>query len=265
MNHLTLNPNQNHPSLSRRRNLQGFSKVLYAQVAEDNWEKHEETVASYADLNWSIEYFHATTFKTYENTNAALRNYQKIITQSRSDHVEGINKILTNLKKVQDAIKEDPALNKKVLNAAKAYTKNSSNLTELLALAEEKKETPSQPKGEQADMGIKEHTEEKVAEEEPKVTQPEPIQTILPLTQYPKTPITPEGRVIEISALVVPEVGGSSVTPRVDNGKGIAEESYPYPPKLMKASKEIRPDPDAPVLIDYKIDGKMHLFTHEEL
>ncbi|GKG18147.1 hypothetical protein Tco_0372445, partial [Tanacetum coccineum] len=32
------------------------------------------------------------------------------------------------------AIKEDPTLNKKVLEATEAYTKNSTNLTELLTL-----------------------------------------------------------------------------------------------------------------------------------
>nr|GEV24081.1 hypothetical protein [Tanacetum cinerariifolium] len=88
-------------------------------------------------------------------------------------------------------------------------------------------------------MSTNEHSKEKVAKEETKVTQPKTIQTILPPTQYPKTPITLEGRVIKISAPVVLE--------------------------LVKTSKEIRPDLDAPVLIDYRIDGKMHLFTHEEL
>ncbi|GJQ91633.1 hypothetical protein Tco_0002772 [Tanacetum coccineum] len=32
-----------------KKNLQGFSEVLYAQITEDNWEKHEEVVASYVD------------------------------------------------------------------------------------------------------------------------------------------------------------------------------------------------------------------------
>ncbi|GJX06321.1 hypothetical protein Tco_0194253 [Tanacetum coccineum] len=45
-----------------------------------------------------------------------------------------MRKILTNLKGVHDAIKEDPALNKKVLDAAEAYIKNSSNLTKLPSL-----------------------------------------------------------------------------------------------------------------------------------
>ncbi|GKC49100.1 hypothetical protein Tco_1071845 [Tanacetum coccineum] len=41
---------------------------------------------------------------------------------------------LTNLQEVQNAVKEDPVLNKKVLEAAKAYTKNSTILTKLLTL-----------------------------------------------------------------------------------------------------------------------------------
>nr|GFA09628.1 hypothetical protein [Tanacetum cinerariifolium] len=43
-------------------------------------------------------------------------------------------RILENLKEVQDAVKGDPALNKKVLEATEDYTKNITNLTELLTL-----------------------------------------------------------------------------------------------------------------------------------
>nr|GEW84348.1 hypothetical protein [Tanacetum cinerariifolium] len=92
------------------RQLQGISKVLYAQAAKDNWEKQ------------------------YENTNASLINYGNFITKFKSDHVTGLNMILTNIKEVQDVIKEDHALKKKVLEAAEAYIKNSTNITELLSL-----------------------------------------------------------------------------------------------------------------------------------
>ncbi|GJR12808.1 retrovirus-related pol polyprotein from transposon TNT 1-94 [Tanacetum coccineum] len=95
---------------------------------------HEEAIASYADLKWSIKDFHATTFQKYKNTNVALKNYQKIITQFKFDHVEGLKRILTNLQEVQNVVKEDPALNKKVFEAAEAYTKNSTNLIELFTL-----------------------------------------------------------------------------------------------------------------------------------
>ncbi|GKE81986.1 hypothetical protein Tco_1551986, partial [Tanacetum coccineum] len=95
---------------------------------------HEEAIASYADLKWSIKDFHATTFQKYKNTDVALKNYQKIITQFKFDHVEGLKRILTNLQEVQNVIKEDPALNKKVIEAAEAYTKNSTNLIKLFTL-----------------------------------------------------------------------------------------------------------------------------------
>ncbi|GKA41513.1 hypothetical protein Tco_0734173 [Tanacetum coccineum] len=52
-------------------------------------------------------------------------------------HVEGLNRIPTNLNTVQEAVKDDPALNAKVLTIVDAYTKNSSNLIELLKLFKE--------------------------------------------------------------------------------------------------------------------------------
>ncbi|GKE45080.1 hypothetical protein Tco_1472364 [Tanacetum coccineum] len=101
-------------------------------------------------------------------------------------------------------------------------------------------ETPSRLEGEQVDM------------------------TTILLTQYPKTSITPEGKVIVISAPVL-EVVRLSLTLRVNKGKGISKESDPPPLKLLKASKEIRPDPDAEVLIDYEINEKIYQITLEEL
>ncbi|GJS26125.1 hypothetical protein Tco_0486745 [Tanacetum coccineum] len=112
---------------SRTMNLSFWT--LYAQVAEDNLVKHEEAVTSYADLKWEIKDFHDTTFRVSSNTNANL--IKQILNKDKAQHVEGINKILTNLKEVNDVVKEDPALNKKVLKAAKAYTNNSLSLTDM--------------------------------------------------------------------------------------------------------------------------------------
>ncbi|GJR78264.1 hypothetical protein Tco_0149049 [Tanacetum coccineum] len=95
---------------------------------------HEEAAASYADLKWSIDDFHSTTFNQYKNTDAALRNYKEIYDIIRTDQASRLNRILENLKEVQNAVKEDPTLNKKVLEATKAYTRNSTNLSELLTL-----------------------------------------------------------------------------------------------------------------------------------
>ncbi|GKA00105.1 hypothetical protein Tco_0672655 [Tanacetum coccineum] len=48
--------------------------------------------------------------------------------------IEGIEWVTETLKVVQEVVKDDPALNKKVIEATEAYTRNFSNLTELLIL-----------------------------------------------------------------------------------------------------------------------------------
>nr|GFB68071.1 hypothetical protein [Tanacetum cinerariifolium] len=73
-------------------------------------------------------------FTKYENTNAALKNFQHILNLFKTEHNIGLWMILENLREVQDAVKEDQALNKKVLTDVEAYTNNSTTLTELLTL-----------------------------------------------------------------------------------------------------------------------------------
>ncbi|GKA91248.1 hypothetical protein Tco_0813118 [Tanacetum coccineum] len=153
---------------------------------------YEEVAASYADLKWSINDFHASTIRQYENTDVVLMNYRHIITLFKTDHNTGIQRILDNLQEVHNAVKDDPALKKKVLEAVEAYIKNSTNLTELLTLVKNFdfpglnttidslqvqilgessahtttispiEETPSHTEGEKADM--------ETAKKEPKVT-----------------------------------------------------------------------------------------------
>nr|GEW79739.1 hypothetical protein [Tanacetum cinerariifolium] len=81
--------------------------------------------------NYIIDDFYSTTFKKYENIDNAHRNYQQILSLFKTDHNTCIRRILDCLREVQNAIKEDPTLNKKFLEA---YTKNFTNLTELLTM-----------------------------------------------------------------------------------------------------------------------------------
>ncbi|GJX75290.1 hypothetical protein Tco_0313885 [Tanacetum coccineum] len=78
---------------------------------------------SYADLKHEIGGFHDATFKANKNTNTALRSYQQILNLFKTGPNTGLKRILENLKEVQDAVKEDPAMNKKVLEATMAFTK----------------------------------------------------------------------------------------------------------------------------------------------
>ncbi|GKD80857.1 hypothetical protein Tco_1347696 [Tanacetum coccineum] len=49
-------------------------------------------------------------------------------------------------------------------------------------------------------------------------------------------------------------------------GKGIAtDEHLESPPKLVKASSVVRPDPDAPILVPYTINRKLFYSTEEQI
>ncbi|GKD09125.1 hypothetical protein Tco_1188810 [Tanacetum coccineum] len=98
----------------------------------------------------------------------------------RVNLLKPLNGVTKTLKVVQDVVMDDPVLNKKVIKATKAYTKNSSALTELLSLADTE-QPPSHTEGEH--VAMEDHTkkhESNKAEEEP--TRAVPISIVTPLT-----------------------------------------------------------------------------------
>ncbi|GJZ93599.1 hypothetical protein Tco_0665802 [Tanacetum coccineum] len=103
-------------------------------LTEDQWKKHEEVVASYADLKSEIKGFHDAAYKVHKGTEASFSTYERLLVKFQSQYGKDAEKILGSLKVIQESVKEDPALNKKVIKATKAYIKNSTNLTDLLSL-----------------------------------------------------------------------------------------------------------------------------------
>ncbi|GKB22621.1 hypothetical protein Tco_0862022 [Tanacetum coccineum] len=71
--------------------------------------------------------------QTDKVTDAAINSLDKnsIV---RGDLLNALNRVTDTLKVIHDAVKEDPVLNKKVIEATKAYIKNYTHLTELLTL-----------------------------------------------------------------------------------------------------------------------------------
>nr|GEZ74910.1 uncharacterized mitochondrial protein AtMg00810-like [Tanacetum cinerariifolium] len=136
-----------------------------------------------------------------------LKKYDNILPLTERQSVKYLRK---------DAVKEDPVLNKKVIEAIETYTKNSSHLTELLTLPESDK-----------------------AKEEP--TNVIPITTVKPTET-----LTPE--VQPIAIIISTSQPEPSVPQR--KGKGIAtDEHIESPPMLVKATSDVRPDLDASILI----------------
>nr|GEV95918.1 hypothetical protein [Tanacetum cinerariifolium] len=100
--------------------LRKVSQVLFNRLTEGQWEKHKESTVSYADLKASIEGYYELLCK-----NSIERVYL----------LKSLNGVTEILKYVQEAVKEDLALKKKVLAATKANTINSNNITKLISVA----------------------------------------------------------------------------------------------------------------------------------
>ncbi|GJX21703.1 hypothetical protein Tco_0226148, partial [Tanacetum coccineum] len=90
------------------KTLHGFNEFLHAYIADDLSVKHEEDAACYADLKAEIEGFH-----------------------DQQDHSQQFTTILNSLGSVLEALKDDPALNCKVLEAIDVFIKKSFDLSEL--------------------------------------------------------------------------------------------------------------------------------------
>ncbi|GKA06916.1 hypothetical protein Tco_0686140 [Tanacetum coccineum] len=118
--------------------LRKVSRVLYNRITKDQWEKHEEAAVSYADLRASIEEYYEENVDHMNQTDKAIHATMDCLDKNsieRADLLKALNGVTKILKAVQDAVKENHALNKKVLEATEAYTANSNNITELLSLA----------------------------------------------------------------------------------------------------------------------------------
>ncbi|GJU91792.1 hypothetical protein Tco_1304215 [Tanacetum coccineum] len=113
------------------------SRVLFKRITEEQLAQHEEVTVFYSDLKASIEgYYKENVDHKDQNVkviDAAMNSLDKN-SIARGDILNALNGVIETLKAIQDAIKEDLVLNKKVLEATEAYIKNSTNITELLTL-----------------------------------------------------------------------------------------------------------------------------------
>ncbi|GJY91601.1 hypothetical protein Tco_0506797 [Tanacetum coccineum] len=83
-------------------------------------ERHEEAAASFANLKSEIERFHDDAYKVHKGNEAAFNSFEKLFTKLCEQANKDVEKIFSSLKEIQDAVKEDHVLNKKVIEATKA-------------------------------------------------------------------------------------------------------------------------------------------------
>ncbi|GKB66706.1 hypothetical protein Tco_0928118, partial [Tanacetum coccineum] len=99
--------------------------------------QHKVAAISYADLRASIEGYYEENVDHKEQTDKLVQETMDSLDKTVTDIInliKALNGVTETLKVVQDVVKDDPALNKKVIKATEAYTKNATALTELLRL-----------------------------------------------------------------------------------------------------------------------------------
>ncbi|GJZ17337.1 hypothetical protein Tco_0553460, partial [Tanacetum coccineum] len=70
---------------------------------------------------------------------------------------------------------------------------------------------------------------------------------------------------LDIDITLPEQPKSSQVTPKPDRRKGKVTNDVKSPPKLVKASSEVRLDPDEPIEVPFEINGKLYHITNEEI
>ncbi|GJW33332.1 retrovirus-related pol polyprotein from transposon TNT 1-94 [Tanacetum coccineum] len=268
---------------------------------------HEEAAVSYSDLKASIKGYYEENVDHREQTNKLVQATMDSLDKTAIDRTNLLNAltgVTETLKAIQDAVKDDPALNKKVIEATKAYTKNSIALTELLTLIKNfdfqgLKMTvveSSQAKIRSEITSLRLDTSDiksmmteiyqdfkVVTEEPPSYTKGETEDMETQDTdkdKVEKEQVSKEPKhVAPISTVKPTETPTPEVQPITTikstsqsessvpqrERKGIATDDQPEQTKLVKASSIVRPDLDAPILVPYMINEKLFYLTEEQI
>ncbi|GJZ85451.1 hypothetical protein Tco_0650790 [Tanacetum coccineum] len=113
--------------------LRKVSSVLFNKITEDHWEKHEEAAVYYANLKASIDDY-------YDENIAHKDQTDKLVSKSNTttiDLYKGLQIVIELLKEIKNAVKDDPAMNNKINESTKTFTKISTNITEAHALKQD--------------------------------------------------------------------------------------------------------------------------------
>ncbi|GJV58767.1 hypothetical protein Tco_1464867 [Tanacetum coccineum] len=265
--------------------LRKMLRVLFSRITENQWEQHEEAAVSYANLKASIEHYYdeniAYRYQTNKLVEASMSSLDKSST-TISDLYKGLDVITQLLKDITNAVKDDPATNKKIEEATKTFTKISSQTIKILSLVKDfdfttlqstvknlqdhalKQEEASATWTKQDILEIKSMMMEiyEAFKDQSSSVPSGSVTPTLAITHIPISSIKPTQAQQIIST--TPESPQASL--RMDKGKGIATESDKDPSnKLVPASIIVRPDPDEEVKVPYTINGKMYFLTGKEM
>ncbi|GJR00831.1 hypothetical protein Tco_0523815 [Tanacetum coccineum] len=166
----------------------------------------------------------------------------------RANLLKALNGVTETLKVVHEAVKDDPALNMKVIKATEAYTKNSTSLSELFTLIKnfDFQGLKSSVESLQATAITIEISQAKIRTE---------ISSLKSDTSEIKSMMTE----------IYQAFKGQSSAPSSSVPQTTLAITEGPANKLVSASKVIQEDQNEPIRVPYMINGKMHYLTNDDI
>ncbi|GJX35058.1 hypothetical protein Tco_0246615 [Tanacetum coccineum] len=96
------------------------SRVPFKRITKEQWAQHTEAAVSYADLRASIKGYYEENVDHKEQTKKVIDATMNSLNKNSiamGDLLNALNGVTKTLKAIQDAVKEDPVLNKKGLKS----------------------------------------------------------------------------------------------------------------------------------------------------
>ncbi|GKB43753.1 hypothetical protein Tco_0888695 [Tanacetum coccineum] len=224
------------------------STLLAFLLSDDEAQESEEDILGAAS---DTESSYDDILKKYDNT---LPLTERQLT-TMNDLYTGLKVITELLKDINNAVKDDPAINKKISEATETFTKISLNITE--SMMNEMYEvfsgqSSSAPSGSVTLTLALIHILANVEWENATNT----------ATEDP--PSHTEGET-DASKQEKPDEPKHSTDANIEFIGIATDEKVEDQLKLVKASTIVRPDPDALVLVPYMINGKLYHLTAEQI
>ncbi|GJW61128.1 hypothetical protein Tco_0110463 [Tanacetum coccineum] len=119
------------------RYLRKMSRVLFSKITKQQWEQHAKAAVSYADLKTSIEEYYVENVAHRDQTDKLVETTMSTLDRSSTtikDLYQGLNGITKLLQDINTAVTNDPATNKKNVEAIETFAKISTHTTEVLSL-----------------------------------------------------------------------------------------------------------------------------------
>ncbi|GKC36455.1 retrovirus-related pol polyprotein from transposon TNT 1-94 [Tanacetum coccineum] len=277
-----------------------LNHLVFKNLLLTHPEQHKEATVSYADLKASIEEYYDENVAHIDQTDKLVETTMCTIDKGSiaiKDLYRGLNVITKLLKNINNAVKDDPATNKKIDEAIETFAKISTNTIEAHALKQE--ETSAAWAKSSTNMAwnlgsrmtaieisqtalkskVSSHRQDtseiksmmtKIYQAFKGQSSSTPSSSVTPTLALTNIPANVEGENATNTATEEPSshTEGETKDPKMAipiSSIQPTESDEDPSKKLVPASTIVRPDLDEEVKVPYMINGKMYYLTDTEM